>query len=84
MESVWRFARDKRRFSPGRSPRYPGLWRGGDCNKAVRQLGLILPGGIERIAKELGIIVLDPMAIAGKTAEMFVDLKLPHRKMAYS
>lgn len=44
---------------------------------------LLPPGGIERLSKELGIIVVDPMDIAVKTTELFVNLGLAHSKIEY-
>ena len=44
---------------------------------------LMPPGWKERLEKELGIIVLDPMAIAVKTTEMLVNLGLAHSKIEY-
>jgi allantoin racemase len=44
---------------------------------------LMPPGWKERLETELGVIVLDPMAIAVKTTEMLVDLGLAHSKIEY-
>jgi allantoin racemase len=44
---------------------------------------LLPPGGIERLSKEFGIIVLNPWDVAVKTAEMFVKLGVSHSKIEY-
>ncbi|MCC7413101.1 MAG: hypothetical protein IT495_15910 [Gammaproteobacteria bacterium] len=45
--------------------------------------GLLRPGARERLAQELGVIVVDPQAIALKTAEMLVALGLAHSPIEY-
>ena len=45
--------------------------------------GLLPEGAIERMEKELGVIIVDPQPIAIKTAEMLASLKLSHSKIEY-
>ena len=44
---------------------------------------LLAPGGMERLAKNLGVIFVDPQEIAVKTAEMLVNMGLSHSKIEY-
>jgi allantoin racemase len=44
---------------------------------------LLAPGAQQRLAAALGVIVVDPIAIAFATAEMLVNLGLSHSKLEY-
>ncbi len=44
---------------------------------------LFPPDGINRLSEALGVIFVDPMDIAVKTAEMFVNLRVAHSEIEY-
>lgn len=45
--------------------------------------GMLPDGARQRLAEQLGVIVVEPQAIAIKTAEMLVNLGLSHSKIEY-
>jgi len=44
---------------------------------------ILSPGAKERLAERLGVIVIDPSAVAVKTTEMIVSLGMSHSKIEY-